>query len=80
MTFPPSPLRNWEEDFLVEYQMQLRRTNEENETCNYLDCKSSGQIALIPPDFVLLSYFIFSPTGVQIVWTGAGKRHSDPTG
>lgn len=32
---------------------------------------------LNPPDSAPLSYFIFSSTGVQIVWTRAGEHHSD---
>lgn len=36
------------ENFLVKFQMQLCRTKEENEACNYLSFMSSVQITLIP--------------------------------
>lgn len=53
--FPPYSLggkkkkTKWEgENFLVKFQMQLCRTKEENEACNYLSFTSSVQITLIP--------------------------------
>lgn len=51
---PPSPLQKKKKkgraggNFLVKFQIQLRRTREETETYNYLRFKSSVQITLIP--------------------------------
>ena len=65
--FPPIPLEEKKvggrENFLVKFQMQLCRTKEENETCNYLSFTSSVQITLIPQT-LYRSHTLFSPQQV----------------